>query len=146
MGLFHVKLGFIPLERKITTAMVSHRFHVTYPHLLVLFFRALVFSKGLCSIHSNTILISFSALKKPVLFIYLIFSYFFFLLFIHIETLATIHKFLSMTNCSPEYYDFILEKLSIRNTELKSLYATSSSQLRIKVCMQFGTYSWGGSG
>lgn len=42
--------------------------------------------------------------KKTVLFIYLIV----FLLFIDIETLATIHKYLSTTDCSPEYYDFIL--------------------------------------
>lgn len=129
MCLFHVKLDFISLERKITTAMMIHGFYVIYRHLLVVFSpRALAFSNGLCSIHNNTILISSSTLKK-FCFIY-VFNLF--LLLIHIKTLDALHKFLTMTNCTPEYYDFIMGRTKHKEqiTERFMLHATISTIYR----------------
>lgn len=127
MCLFHVKLDFIPLRRKIMTAIIIHSFDFTHQHPLI-FFRALGFSDGHCSTQNNTILIFFSALKKTC-FIYV---FKLFLLFIHIETLDPYISSVNLINCIPECYDFILgiTKHKEQRTEKFVLYAIISTRYK----------------
>lgn len=55
-----------------------------------------------------------------------------FLLLIHIETLDALHKFLTMANCTPEYYDFIMGRTKHKEqiTEKFVLHATISTIYR----------------
>lgn len=89
--------------------------------------RALEFSNGLCSIHNNTILIYSSTLKKCFIYVFNLF-----LLLIHIDILDALYKFLTMTNCTPEYYDFIMGRTKHKEqiTEKFMLHATISTIYR----------------